>query len=1117
MQLRSYGAVLALLAAAPLAAQAQKTAALPATPAATATAPAITLPPLVDSRQAITQAVTLYDQGDYTGAIALHRSITPGDTLYAAAQSELATSYIALEKYQEAVEAASRALAQPYHDPQPYIALSWAEEELKHPEKAQAAYDTGLKYFPYNQSLWFNQGVFQVATRQFAPGFASLQRGVTLKPTHPNSHYQLAYVASRQGHTSHAMLSMLTYLLLQPAASSHNMLVALEQQAARTAVLEEADKIAPFTPNTAFQELDALLDSKIALRKDYVSKVKFDAALVKQLQLLVEKFPATPSATADDFWLRLYGPLVAQLRLNDNLTTATYLALASADDKKAAQWIKGNKSRIEKFYTAVSPALLQIREQQPFVHDGKPVLAKGWFDDNGTLNGIGEGTVEGEERRFTGPWLFVDENGASQQQGLYSADFKRTGPWRLYYPTGVLERTATYRNGELDGLVRDYHDNGQPAVEATYVNGKTEGVLKVFSYCGELSETRTFRAGDLNGSYRELYPDGKTKMQVEMRADKQEGVKTYFYPDGIKEYEYTYLDGKKLGAFLVNYADGTPEKRGSYDQDELHGPYTEYFSNRQLQNTGTYTHGKQTGVWKSYFADGRISDERSFDEAGELHGTFRDYNYQGKLYSEVEYEHGRITRQRYFDPATVSRLQDTPVPKKGRVAVQLYGVEAGISGTGAYVDGFMEGEWRWNYSNGLLQQIRHYKQGQQQGPALEYYANGQLKQRTSYESGQLAGSFESFLRDGQRYQTGYYRAGQQQGLWREFYADGQVSEEYEMHQGQKNGPTRSFAPNGKLTESRVYGFGRKLQLTTYDTLGRAVSHVALRPDTKEFTFTFPGGQPHYRTQVACYENRGPARWYHPNGQPEVEFSYEADQRHGPYKAYFSGGKLRQEGVFRNGEQHGEWKDYYPSGQVRFVRSYRYGSLDGEARHYFANGQLETVQTYLYSTVEGPSRYYNPAGELLEENLYEHGALVAFRGGANPTQPWQQLEKMAGPMNTTFANGKPAASQTVRGGVIDGVRTSYYSSGQVFRRMTFQDGLLTGPLTSFYADGKLMEEEGYLHGELHGRSRYYRPDGTLERTETYRSGEKLGPTVYYDAKGKPTKTEVYWNNYVYEGK
>ncbi|MBO0357222.1 hypothetical protein J0X19_04645 [Hymenobacter sp. BT186] len=1102
MRLLPYSATWALLLSAS-AAYAQKP--LPAT-----------IPPLVNSGEAVKEGIALHDKDQFEAALAHYATVTPGDSLYAAVQGEMSLTYLAAKRYPEAIEAAQRALNLRYADPQPYITLGSAEDESKHPEKAVAAYQAGLKRFPYYQSLWYNLAVTQIGAKQFQPGLSSLQRSLELRPTHAGSHYALAKLAARQGQTSHAMLSLLTYLLIQPdSESSNSVLVELEKQASHAADIAETDRIPAFLPNEAFRELDLLLDSKVALRKDYTSKVKFDANLVKQLQLLVEKFPST-TASPDDLWLRLYGPLVEGLRQGENLTAATYFILSSADDKKAAQWVKGNKSKVDKMLEALSPAILRFREQQPLVREGKPTMLKGWFDDDARLQGIGAGTMQGEERHFTGPWMFLTNTGAIEEEGEYGPDFKRTGVWRSYGPNGQLTRTAPYVNGQVHGLVRDFHDNGQPSADMNFAQGKNEGEMKIYNYCGTLEEVRTFRQGLLEGPYTTFYSDGKPRLRVQMRADKQEGPQTTLYPNGVVEVEYTYVADKKQGPFLVNYPDKTPEKRGAYEQDELHGPYTEYFSNGQLMNTGTYTRGKRTGVWKEYFADGKLSSERTYDENGELHGTYHDYDYQGRLVSDNDYEHGRTTRQRYYNPATKATLLDNAI-KKGRVAIATFNLDGISKGSGFYLNGQTDGEWRWTYANGQPQRVRHFQKGQLEGVAEDYYANGQLKSRTTYHNDEQEGAYESFYRDGQRYQTGYYRNGQPQGAWREYYADGSVREEYELHKGQRNGPNRSLAPNGKLTELRIYEFGRKMQTLTYDTLGRVVSDVQLQPGTKEVSFNHPGGKLRYRTAVSCYENQGPAAWFYSSGQPNATVSFVADKREGAFKSLYATGKTNLEGQFSNGDREGEWREYYPSGQLRSKTGYREGNLDGVTSTFYENGQPELEQHFLYGAAQGVARYYNPAGELLVEKLFERGDVVGFRDGRNPAASWQPIERMAGTIKTAFANGKPALDETIEAGQRAGTRTAYYSSGQVFRRMTFKDGLITGALTSYYPNGKLMEEEQYLHDERHGRCSYYRPDGTLERTETYRSGEQLGPTVYYNAKGQPTKTEIHWNQYVYEGK
>ncbi|MFM8913819.1 MAG: hypothetical protein ACKOE6_13025, partial [Flammeovirgaceae bacterium] len=54
-----------------------------------------------------------------------------------------------------------------------------------------------------------------------------------------------------------------------------------------------------------FAKLDRLLKAKVALEKGFKSKVEVDAALVKQLQLLIDQLPTRDGS---NFWCRLYYP-----------------------------------------------------------------------------------------------------------------------------------------------------------------------------------------------------------------------------------------------------------------------------------------------------------------------------------------------------------------------------------------------------------------------------------------------------------------------------------------------------------------------------------------------------------------------------------------------------------------------------------------------------------------------------------------------------------------------------------------------------------------------------------------------------------------------------------------
>ncbi|UOQ72433.1 tetratricopeptide repeat protein [Hymenobacter cellulosilyticus] len=1077
-------------------------------------------PTLANSTLILKEAVGLHDQGNYAGAIAQYLAVPASDTAYVRVQHELALSYLYNKQYQEAIAAGQRALDLHVRDPQVYNIMATAYENLDNVPAALKLYTEALRLHPYNQALWYNQGVSQSTAGDIKGAVASLQRSLELAPLHANSHYSLAYLAQRQGQTSHALLGMLTYLAIQPDGERSNSVLVMAEQLASNAVEMDAKERLPATlPNGAFQELDELINSKVALRKDYASKVKFNANVVKQLQLLVEKFPAA-DADPNDFWLRLYSPLIKVLRQEDNLTAFTYLTLLSAGDKQAAQWVKSNKARVTKMAEVVGVALNELRVTQLVQRGGKLTPVKGWYNDEGNLVGLGDGEEDAKKATFRGPWLFLDDVGTPEEEGVFSAAGVRNGTWKSFFPDGKVRLVKNYdAEGKLHGAYLEYHDNGTLSIEGNYVHGEPEGVAKLYRYCGSVYEARPYQKGEIDGETVYLAADGKTEGRTAYRAGKKEGPATTYYPNGVLEAEYTYVADQRQGPFAVYYADKTLERKGTYDKDELHGPYTAHFPNGKLYQTGTYDHGKSVGQWRTYYRSGKLSVEQNFNAAGELHGTLRDFDATGAPTAELEYEQGRVTRVTALDKAgkTLAKVE----VKKGKTPVQVLRANGKPRSTGTYLNGHPDGEWRWYYGTGALETVRHYSNGGKlNGLVEQYYTNGQVRTRQSYTNDEADGYFESFYEDGQPSQTGFWQHDQRQGLWRDYYVDGRVSEEYYYRNDEQQGPARSFTPGGKLSGERQYLDGRLLLVTALDSTGKEISRQQLTPDTKEYILRYPSGKIRYRMPMLCFEEQGSGGWLTPAGGPEATLSMQQGQREGAYRAVSYTGKTAVEGQLRQGRREGEWKTYYPSGALSSRGSYYHGEQDGEWTTFFENGKTGSVAQYLNGQRQGTLRTYNMLGELLVEKHYDEDNLVGYRAGGADGQPRGEVipfETGNGPLKIQFANGKPAVDETYKGAYVDGPQTLYYSTGQVYRRSQVLNGVLTGKLETFYPDGKLMEEEYYAHDELQGRARYYRPNGKLEREVTYRSGERSGPTVYYDALGKPVKTDYYWNNFVYGSK
>ncbi|RTQ49312.1 tetratricopeptide repeat protein [Hymenobacter gummosus] len=1109
--------LLSLLA---LSAAAQPSAApVPATAFRPASGPANELP--LVGREALRQGIALHDKNEYGSAIATYLRVAPSDSAYADVQGELALSYWANEQYAEAAVAAQRALDLGMRSPSPYAALANSLEELKQVDKALATFQTGLKRYPYAGSLWFNQAVTLAGqTDKTAAAAASYQRGLELRPLHASSHLQLAHLELNQGHPAHALLGLVTSLMLEPEGGrSKSTLLTAEQLSMGSLEVADKDKRASTTPNDAFAELDQLLTARVALRKDYRSPVNFQAAVVKQTQLLVEKFPLAKDEASADFWQRTYGPVVEMLRQGDNLTTFTYLILCSADDPKAGKWVKGNLPKVRKLLTDGHNKLALLRDFQMVERNGKPTRVEAWFYDSGELSGLGDARRDAAGKPMNeGFWQYYDEQGNPAAEGSYAAG-EKTGPWRYFNPDGTLLRESSYERGKLSGSYRQYYDSGKLEIEATYRNGEPTGLAKIYHPCGALREERRYNdAGQMEGAFVRYYSNGQVEERGTYRLDKTEGLVSGFYSDGTPEGDAT-MSGGQMSGEAVTYFGGPGkrvERRAQRLNGELHGLCTDYFPNGQVRETGTFSKGKRTGQWKTYYADGKLSMENNYDKDGKLHGTFRDYDVDGVLFCEISYEHDRARKSVYFDKQGKPLQQNTV----GNADANVRGLRP--DGTpyysGAYRQGLMHGEWTYVYRHGQPSERRRYLNDQQDGVQETYHPNGKVKTRTTYVAGEKHGRFEQYAADGVLRQDGWFVHGQAHGQWREYYPDGSLSEEYGFYQGDRNGLNRTYSPTGKLTGEVWTKATLPTHIIEYDSVGRALADVQLKPDADGYVLNYPSGKPRLRIKLNCGLYTG-NEWYFPSGQVQTTVPMRNGQRDGAYRRYLASGKLATEGSYLNDEEVGEWKYYHADGQLQRKGSFESGNRQGEWTTYHPNGQVASRETYRDGDLHGDVRTFDEAGQLVYEKRYHLGTIMAWRHLQPNGQPgpWQDLSSQNGTVKSYFANGKLAAEETYRNGVFDGTCRVYHSTGQLAREWTLRDGLDVGVHRRYSATGQLLAEESYQHDELHGLSRYFRPDGTLQSAESWRNGEMSGPTVYYNAQGKPEHTDIYWNNYVYGSK
>jgi antitoxin component YwqK of YwqJK toxin-antitoxin module len=153
--------------------------------------------------------------------------------------------------------------------------------------------------------------------------------------------------------------------------------------------------------------------------------------------------------------------------------------------------------------------------------------------------------------------------------------FEADGVYREFYPNEQLFVEGQFRNGRQHGEWTFYHDNGQLNRKATYNNGQPDGAWEVFRADGTLSAKRSFRNGLRHGEWVNYDETGKQPLREEHYVDgKQDGVWKIWFPNGKQRQQLGFKQGQLDGISIEWDENGEKRVEVSYTNGKLHGTRT---------------------------------------------------------------------------------------------------------------------------------------------------------------------------------------------------------------------------------------------------------------------------------------------------------------------------------------------------------------------------------------------------------------------------------------------------------------------------------------------------------------------------------------------------------------
>lgn len=314
----------------------------------------------------------------------------------------------------------------------------------------------------------------------------------------------------------------------------------------------------------------------------------------------------------------------------------------------------------------------------------------------------------------------------------YDREGKKHGYWKTFFDDWSLHTECYYRHGLRDGFYKEYDEKGN--------------LKKITKYVNDVEQVFEPDMKPLIVQY-EYYPDGKVRREASFRDGKREGVWREFDEEGNVVSSQTYkrgglvsegivgIDGKRRGDYKEFYSDSTLRAEGLFIDGLRSGEWKFYYKNGKIQEIGTYREGEPDGAWTWYYDNGQVQIEEQFYR-GSPNGPYKEYDSKGNI----------IVSGTYFDGM-----------KAGRWVEQIGDMRT----EGEYRNDKQVGEWVSYYDNGNLAFRGKFNAGYPDGEHLFYYESGKLREIQSYAAGVKHGDWKKYLETGELYFTVTYDQGKE--------------------------------------------------------------------------------------------------------------------------------------------------------------------------------------------------------------------------------------------------------------------------------------------------------------------------------------------------------------------
>jgi uncharacterized protein len=318
----------------------------------------------------------------------------------------------------------------------------------------------------------------------------------------------------------------------------------------------------------------------------------------------------------------------------------------------------------------------------------------------------------------------------------------KQGIWKEFYPDGTVKKESRYKDGVIDGYVKEYDKKGDLAEMKKYSYGKE------VQNAPELAKPDIFKAyfDDGNVRYEGLYLNGMPigthyKFHLSKRCD---SVRVYNDSNETYTNQYKCFNLSVADSAFV-YQEGYLIERGPVDSlRRRQKTWIEYNITGEFRSKGTYVDDKRVGNWEFFYPNGKTEQKGKYDKKGRAQGEWILY-----------YDNGNILRKEHYQN------------DKREGTLEEYAEDGKLITKGEYLDDQKEGDWFYEIGN--YKEFGVYRNGLPDSTWKAYYAKeNKLRWEGSFLNGDPDGKHVYYYDNGKVQASGKYAGGQKEGDWHYF-------------------------------------------------------------------------------------------------------------------------------------------------------------------------------------------------------------------------------------------------------------------------------------------------------------------------------------------------------------